>query len=245
MNGRVSLITLATREGRGCTGNCAGRCGILIPVDNNRRKRQLMFRRCRSPQTNRYRSSMTTFEPMTPIRRTTPGRAILALIAAITLSSCTEQPSPAAAPVARPTVNTEAAAAADPATDPRDTVKANASPGGVPTAYVAYFDAGQLQRITETRKPQGIKPQGADAAKGEYVFYGARLTQYRGAALNDGSSGGSGIELKFDMQGALTASNPGAGDPISDEEVGAIRNRAQLLRSVALARRATQSHMTH
>lgn len=179
---------------------------------------------------------MKSFEAMTSLERTTPGRAILALVAAITLSSCTEQPSPAAAPVTHPTANTEGAATTDVATDPRDTVKANASPGGVPTAYVAYFDAGQLQRITETRKPQD-----AGAAQGEYVFYGARLTKYRGAALN----GGSGIELNFDMQGALTASNPGAGDPISDEEVGAIRNRAQLLRSVALARRATQSHMTH
>lgn len=173
---------------------------------------------------------------MTSLERTTPGRAILALIAAVTLSSCTEQPSPTAAPVPPQATSTEAAATAGPATDPRDTVKANASPGGVPTAYVAYFDAEQLQRIAETRKTGG-----AGTARGEYFFYGARLTQYRGAALNDGSS----IELNFDVQGALAASNPGAGKAISDEEVAAIRNRAQLLRSLALARRATQSHVTH
>ena len=123
---------------------------------------------------------------------TTPlGRWLLALIATVTLSSCTERPSSAPPPQSNAT--TEAATTPDPAVD---TVKAHASPGGVPTEYVAYFDAGQLQRISETRQPEG-----AGAAKGEYVFYGARLTQYRGTALNSGAS----IELSFDLQGVLTA----------------------------------------
>lgn len=172
---------------------------------------------------------MKTLEVATPFVR-----ALLALIAAITLSSCSERSSPA--PAAQANAATEAATAPDLAADPQDTVKASAAPGGVPTAYVAYFDAGQLKRITETRKPEG-----ADTANGEYVFYGARLTQYRGASLNSGAS----IELNFDMQGALTSANTSAGDPLGDEEVGAIRNRAQLLRSAALARRSTQSHTTH
>lgn len=159
------------------------------------------------------------------------GRWLLALIASVTLSGCTEHPSSAPTPPSN--ADTAGATTPDPAAD---TVKANASPGGVPTAYVAYFDAGQLQRITETRQPEG-----AGAARGEYVFYGARLMRYRGAALHNGAS----IELNFDTQGVLTSSNTNASTPIGDEEVGTIRNRAQLLRSVALARRSTQSHMTH
>jgi hypothetical protein len=168
------------------------------------------------------------------------GRVTLALLATIAVYGCTQrEPSPAtaASPAAEPSdANIVAATTPDSAAGPRDVVRAESPLGGVPTAYAAYFAAEQLQRITETRKPVG-----SDPASGEYIFYGARLTRYRGPAL----SGGSPIELNFDMQGTLTSSDPSAGNALSDAELDAIRNRAQLLRSVALARRSTQAHMTH
>lgn len=160
-------------------------------------------------------------------------RATLALICLAIMSGCSErQPSETAAVQVSP-LNAGSDSTPDSAADPQDVVKADASPGGVPTTYAAYFEAGQLQRITETRNPGA-----AGSANGEYVFYGARLTQYRGAALTSGST----IELNFDMQGGLTSSSAGAGSNIGNEEIGVIRNRAQTLRSMALARRSTQSH---
>lgn len=163
-------------------------------------------------------------------------RVALALICLGIVSGCSQrQPSPpAAAPAPASQSNAEPDPMPDATTDPQDVVKAEASPGGVPTTYAAYFEAGQLKRITETRNPGG-----AGSAHGEYVFYGARLTQYRGAAL---TSSGSNIQLNFDMQGGLTSSSAGSGSSISNEETGAIRNRAHTLRSMALARRSTQGH---
>jgi hypothetical protein len=99
---------------------------------------------------------------------------------------------------------------------------------GVPTSYRATFATDRLQRIAETR---------ASSHAGEYEFHGARLTRYAGAALADGGA----IELRFDLKGAVTMSSAGSG-PVPAEEISAIRTRAQLLRSHALAQRATQSH---
>jgi hypothetical protein len=108
--------------------------------------------------------------------------------------------------------------------DSGDTLRVETKAGGVETSYSAHFDGTHIKRINEIR---GGKKQG------DYEFNGARLTRYQGAGLlSDGE-----LELTFDLQGALIESK-GA----NDAEVSAIRERASLLRSLALTKRTTQSH---
>jgi len=140
------------------------------------------------------------------------------------LPACSErhsQPPPPAAPATQAAENQKA--------ESPDVVRATVTAAGIRAQYTAYFDDDQLDRIVESREPTG---------DGEYVFYGARLTQYKGAALNSPAH----IELTFDMQSGVTkrSSDPTA---LTDMEIGAIRNRAELLRSLALARRSTRSHV--
>lgn len=115
----------------------------------------------------------------------------------------------------------------------QDMLEATLGTGAASATYVASFDAGKLQSIAEARTPPA-----AAARRGNYVFYGgARLTQYSGAALLSDAT----VDLRFDMQGALICASGSAGRP-GDDEVSAIRNRAQLLRSHALARKSTRDH---
>jgi hypothetical protein len=137
--------------------------------------------------------------------------------------------SPSAAPAAA-NVQSETAPAPE---DSGSVVRGAFAPGGLATTYEAHFRDNQLQRITEQRKSTG----GAD--NGNYGFYGARLMQYQGDALHSGAR----IELKFDMQGSVIASSSSAGK-VSDAQINAIRTRGQMLRSHAMARRATQGHGT-
>lgn len=112
--------------------------------------------------------------------------------------------------------------------DSGDTLRAETKAGGVETAYSAHFDGTQIKRISEARiSSEGGKKQG------DYEFNGARLTHYKGAGLLSDAE----MELTFDLQGTLTESK-GA----NDAEVSAIRERASLLRSLALTKRTTQSH---
>jgi hypothetical protein len=71
------------------------------------------------------------------------------------------------------------------------------------------------------------------------VFYEARLVKYSG----DGITVAGHEEVEFDLHGAIKRSQAGTGAVASDE-IGAIRNRAELLRSHALAKMATQAHQT-
>ncbi|HKS58159.1 MAG TPA: hypothetical protein VJS12_22880, partial [Steroidobacteraceae bacterium] len=82
-----------------------------------------------------------------------------------------------------------------------------------------------------------IVEQRADSRQGTYDFRGARLLHYSGSGLSTADP----IELRFDLQGALTLSKAGAG-AVPAEEVSAIRERAQLLRSHALAQRSSRDH---
>jgi hypothetical protein len=107
-------------------------------------------------------------------------------------------------------------------------VSSRINAAGVAATYEATFGAQEQLRIAEQR---------ADSRNGEYEFRGARLLHYFGAGLSSPEP----IELRFDMRGALTLSKAGAG-AVPAEEVGAIRERAQLLRSHALAQRATRDH---
>lgn len=150
-----------------------------------------------------------------------------ALSASFLLAACSERH---AAPAASTANEPEPPMPED---DPsQDVLKAALPMGTVPATYQASFDDGQLKRIAEERKPQG-----AAARRGNYVFYGARLMEYSGAALQSDAT----LELRFDMQGGLMSAAGSAGRP-DDAEVSAIRNRAQLLRSHALARKSTRGH---
>jgi len=143
--------------------------------------------------------------------------ASLGLIAL--LSACSERHPPPPATQATENENAESP----------DAIHATVTAAGIRTQYTAYFDDGQLARIVESREPAG---------DGEYVFYGARLTQYKGTALNSPAH----VELAFDMQSGVTKRG-GDLTALTDAEIGAIRNRSELLRSLALARRSTRSHV--
>jgi hypothetical protein len=105
--------------------------------------------------------------------------------------------------------------------------------GGIATEYAASFETERLYRIVEHRRFESATPGGE--YEGEYEFEGARLLRYRGARLRDAAP----LDLQFDMQGMLQSGR----DPnVSDDEIDELRNRAQLLRSHALARRATKLH---
>ena len=111
-----------------------------------------------------------------------------------------------------------------------DVSRAKLTTGGIPSQYVAHFENKQLVKIDEERKPEG----GA-TLHGEYTFAGARLMQYRGAKVATPAP----LDLQFDLRGALQS---GSGPDVSDEDVEAVRTRAQLLRSHALAHREISAH---
>jgi hypothetical protein len=108
--------------------------------------------------------------------------------------------------------------------DSGDTLRAETKAGGVETSYSAHFDGTRIKRISEIR---------GGKKRGDYEFNGARLTRYKGAGLLSDAE----MELTFDLQGTLIESK---GE--NDAEVSAIRERASLLRSLALTKRTTQSH---
>jgi hypothetical protein len=130
-----------------------------------------------------------------------------------------------------PTPGTPLVAAAPQTQDahaPADTLNSHINAAGIAATYEATFAAEQRVRIAERR---------ADSRNGEYEFRGARLLHYSG----NGLSSADPIELRFDLQGVLTLSKAGAG-AVPAEEVSAIRERAQLLRSHALAQKTSRDH---
>lgn len=165
--------------------------------------------------------------------------ALAGLIILIMTDGCSERQSAGTVPADSTTTSASSAAIAPPDTrqppdappdTTHDALHVESSVAGVSTSYSVYFDGAQLQRIAEARKPAGT---------GDYRFHGARLTQYTGTALHSAAN----IELRFDLQGALITKQQAAS--VNESEIAEIRNRAQLLRSMALARRATQAHTGH
>jgi hypothetical protein len=138
-------------------------------------------------------------------------------------AGCSEKPAPA------PDMPPAATATQPAATDSANVTRAKLNAGGVAAQYSAHFDAEKLVRIEEQRQ------QGGNTFDGEYTFQGARLLRYRGAKLSQPAT----LDLEFDLQGSLQS---GRGPDVTDEEIAAIRNRAQLLRSHALAERASRAH---
>lgn len=103
------------------------------------------------------------------------------------------------------------------------------APGGIAASYRATFSNGQIQSLHETREP--------NAQSGVYEFLGARLMKYQGAALSSSEQ----VELEFDQQGKLLLNRAGD-NAVSPEEISAIRDRAQSLRSHALAHHGVLGH---
>ncbi len=150
---------------------------------------------------------------------------ISAIITTLLLAAaCSKQPPPSA-PSSAPLVEQSAA---DPAHAP-DEFRGSFAPGGVAATYRATFNEGKIQRLEETRA--------ATSQTGTYEFVGARLLKYQGAALGSNDT----IELEFDQQGKVLVAR--AGDKVmSAEEISAIRDRAQSLRSHAVAQHDVHGH---
>ena len=143
----------------------------------------------------------------------------------LALGACSREP-PAAPPPSTP-LAAVIPQAQDAASDVH-TLNSRINAAGISATYAATFGAEQQLRIAEQR---------ADARNGEYEFRGARLLHYSGSGLSSADP----IELRFDLQGMLTLSKAGAG-AVPAAEVSAIRERAQLLRSHALAQKTSRDH---
>jgi hypothetical protein len=148
-----------------------------------------------------------------------------ALLLILLIAGCSKSPTPPSEPLVT----------APPAPATQGDISATAVFNSVPSKYVGHLQDGRLQTIDEER----TTADGA-AAHGEYSFYEARLMKYRGAALTSQGT----IELEFNLHGALTKSHSANGALVTAGEISAIRNRAQLLRSHALAARDTKMHRT-
>jgi hypothetical protein len=152
-------------------------------------------------------------------------RSLQTGLIALALGACSKEP-PTPAPPSTPLV-TAPAPVAEPAAQ-ANTLSSRINAAGIAATYEATFGAQEQLRIAEQRP---------DSRKGEYEFRGARLLHYSGSGLSSAEP----IELGFDLQGATTVSKAGSG-PVPAAEVSAIRERAQLLRSHALAQKASRDH---
>lgn len=163
---------------------------------------------------------------MFSICRSNPTLAGLACVAAILLGvgACSRDQAPD-----RPLVELQPST---PSPRTGDVLASEITTGGIRARYRATFANDQLRQIAETRAAHA-----ATRGENRYEFQGARLMSYVGAP-----PGGAGaIEIRFNLQGAVTTSRSAAGE-VAPEEIAAIRTRAQLLRSHALAQRAARIH---
>lgn len=170
---------------------------------------------------------------MTSLRVRRTAAPIIGMIAASALLvGCSKEPAPANVPSApsTPLVEQSAADSVQPATEE---FRGSLAPGGVAAKYRAIFNEGQIQRLEETR-PERSQETSQTAT---YEFQGARLMKYSGVALGSNDT----VELEFDLTGKVLTAR--AGDrPVSSEEISAIRDRAQSLRSHAVSQHAVRGH---
>jgi hypothetical protein len=146
-----------------------------------------------------------------------------AIIATLLLVvGCSKQPPVTAPQPSTPLVEQSAA-------DSPNEFQGSFAPGGVAATYRATFSDGKIQRLMETRT--------ATSQTGTYEFLGARLMKYRGAALDSNDS----VELELDQQGKVLVARAGDKD-LSAAEISAIRDRAQSLRSHAVAQHDVRGH---
>lgn len=149
----------------------------------------------------------------------------LFMVSAFMVSACSKEPAPARAPAA-PLVEQSAA---DPTAVRIEELHGKFAPGGIAASYRATFSDGHIKTLEETR--------GASAQIGAYEFRGARLMKYRGAAVGSDMN----IELQFDVHGKVLVARAGDKE-VSTEEITAIRDRAQSLRSHAVAQHDVRGH---
>jgi hypothetical protein len=109
------------------------------------------------------------------------------------------------------------------------TIRVNAD--GISSSYSASYDGEQLTEIHEERS------SAKGTAQGHYEFQGARLVRYRGAAFQDART----LTAEFNLEGRLVEARKGEREA-PEEEIVQLRRRAQLLRSHALAQRASKMH---
>jgi hypothetical protein len=141
----------------------------------------------------------------------------------LALGACSKQPSsPPSTPLAPAIAPAKSATASTP------TLSGHLNAAGIAAKYDATFADGEQLRIVEQR---------ADSRSGKYEFRGARLLHYSGNGLSSADS----IEVRFDLQGAVELAKSSAGT-VAPEEISAIRERAQLLRSHALAQKNSHDH---
>jgi hypothetical protein len=157
--------------------------------------------------------------PMSPTSRTP------LLIVTLLVVGCSKQPTPSTPP-SQPLVERSAA---DPVPASAEEFRSSFAPGGIAANYRAEFKEGKIRSLEETRK--------ATSQTGTYEFLGARLMKYRGAALTSKDM----IELQFDEQGRVLQARAGEKN-VSAEEITAIRDRAQSLRSHAVSQYAVKGH---
>jgi hypothetical protein len=119
-----------------------------------------------------------------------------------------------------------------PREDTQQDLRISTNAGGIASRYAPQFEGSALVRIDEQRETEEGK-----AAPGAYVFQGARLMRYEGDALD----GAGRLLLVFDLQGRVITARLGE-SAASDEQISAIRTRAQLLRNHALAQHASRTH---
>ena len=141
----------------------------------------------------------------------------------LALGACSKEPAPPQSTPLAPAI-----APAKTATANAPTLSGQLNAAGIAAKYDATFADGEQLLIHEQR---------ADARTGQYEFRGARLLHYSGNGISSAAS----LELRFNLQGALESAKSSAG-AVAPEEISAIRERAQLLRSHALAQKNNHNH---
>lgn len=155
-----------------------------------------------------------------------PTKKIFAVVALFTAAACSQEPPTTTAPTTTPLVEQSAA---DPKAVRIEEFQGKFAPGGIAASYRATFRDGHIASLEETRDP--------NALTGAYEYRGARLMKYHGVGLSSTAN----IELEFDQQGKVLVSRA-ADKEVSTEEISAIRDRAQALRSHAIAQHDVQGH---
>jgi hypothetical protein len=158
--------------------------------------------------------------------RVPPTKKIFVATALFIVAACSKEP---ATPTASPTTPLVEQSAADPKPVRIEEFHGKFAPGGIAASYRATFSDGQIKALEETRE--------SNAQTGAYEFQGARLMKYQGAALSSAAT----IELEFDQQGKVVVNRAGDKE-VSPEEISAIRDRAQSLRSHAVAHHEVRGH---
>lgn len=157
--------------------------------------------------------------------RVLPTKKISVCAAVFIVAACSKEPTTPNVP-STPLVEQSAA---DPKAVRIEEFRGQFAPGGIAASYRATFSDGQIKSLEETREP--------NAQTGTYEFQGARLMKYQGAALGSSDK----VELEFDERGKVVVSRAGDNE-VKAEEISAIRDRAQSLRSHAVAHHGVRGH---